>query len=85
MLESQIRYVISALEELERPGVTGLEVRAEVQDRFNGTIQAQLRDSVWGQGCDSWYKTESGKKHQQLARFHFPLPAPDPTTGPSRL
>ncbi|MBM1143799.1 NAD(P)/FAD-dependent oxidoreductase [Alcanivorax sp. ZXX171] len=71
MLESQIAYVLSALEEMERPGVGGLEVNAEVQDRFNRDIQTRLRDSVWGQGCDSWYKTESGKNTNNWPGFTF--------------
>ncbi len=71
MLESQIAYVLSALEEMERPGVGGLEVNAEVQDRFNRDIQTRLRDSVWGQGCDSWYKTESGTNTNNWPGFTF--------------
>lgn len=71
MLESQITYVLSALETLERPGVDRLEVSAGVQDRFNRDLQRRLRDTVWERGCESWYKTASGKNTNNWPGFTF--------------
>ncbi|MFP1681289.1 flavin-containing monooxygenase [Alloalcanivorax sp. C16-1] len=71
MLESQIAYVLSALETLERPGVERLEVSATVQDRFNRELQRRLRDTVWERGCESWYKTASGKNTNNWPGFTF--------------
>lgn len=56
MIESQIGYVLGALEHLQRDGLSSLEVRAEAQRRFNGTLQNDLGNTVWNAGgCKSWY------------------------------
>jgi cation diffusion facilitator CzcD-associated flavoprotein CzcO len=59
--ESQIRYVLEAIEELRRSGARYLDVRPEVQRTFNDELQEELVDSVWTAGCSNWYRTESGK------------------------
>ena len=59
--ESEIRYILDALGELRRNGARYLDVRPEVQRRFNDELQEQLADSVWTAGCSNWYITESGK------------------------
>jgi cation diffusion facilitator CzcD-associated flavoprotein CzcO len=59
--ESQIRYVLEAIEELRRSGARYLDVRPEVQRAFNDELQELLADSVWTAGCSNWYRTESGK------------------------
>lgn len=59
MLESQFHYVLQCLERLKKNPV--LEVRDDVQSDFNQRIQQQIRETIWEKGCNSWYKTESGK------------------------
>ncbi|MFA1549810.1 flavin-containing monooxygenase [Actinomadura chokoriensis] len=55
MLESQIAYIVQAAR-LLAGGVTSLEVRADVLDRFDADAQRRLSTSVWNRGgCDSWY------------------------------
>jgi len=71
MLESQIAYVVSALETLEREGHRFVDVRPDVQDDFNRALQARMRDTVWEQGCESWYKTASGKNTNNWPGFTF--------------
>ena len=71
MIESQIAYVISALETLERDGHRFVDVRPGVQDDFNRRLQARMRDTVWDQGCESWYKTASGKNTNNWPGFTF--------------
>jgi cation diffusion facilitator CzcD-associated flavoprotein CzcO len=61
MLESQIDYVVQCVERLRRERLGQLEVRAEVQARFNATLQRDLTRRVWDAGCSSWYKNEAGK------------------------
>jgi hypothetical protein len=29
--------------------------------RYNAGVQRSLKKSVWDAGCESWYKTDSGK------------------------
>jgi hypothetical protein len=61
MLESQIGYVVQAIGELRRTGARWMDVRADVQSGFNEEVQRRLEDTVWNAGCNSWYRTESGK------------------------
>jgi cation diffusion facilitator CzcD-associated flavoprotein CzcO len=61
MLESQIGYVIEALRDLVRTGARWMDVRDDVQSRFNTEVQQRLEDTVWTANCDSWYRTETGR------------------------
>jgi cation diffusion facilitator CzcD-associated flavoprotein CzcO len=60
MIESQIAYVMDALRELRRNGHRTVEVRREVQERFNRDVQARMKGTVWSTGCKSWYLDEKG-------------------------
>ena len=71
MLESQIHYVLQALKLLRRRGARALEVRADVQHRFNAGLQQKLAHSAWGGSCTSWYKTESGRNTNNWPGFTF--------------
>lgn len=59
MLESQFTYVLGCLRALTR--VSSIDVRPDVQSAFNRDIQRQFTDTVWNSGCQSWYKTASGR------------------------
>ena len=61
MIESQIRYLMGAVDHLRRRPRTDVDVKPAVADAWNAQVQAEIRDSVWNAGCDSWYKTASGK------------------------
>jgi cation diffusion facilitator CzcD-associated flavoprotein CzcO len=61
MIEAQLDYVTSALTTMRRRGFAAVAVRPEVQAVSNAALQNRIRDSVWNAGCDSWYKTASGK------------------------
>jgi cation diffusion facilitator CzcD-associated flavoprotein CzcO len=59
MAESQIRYVSQCLRLLDR--ADEIEVRADVQQRFNAEIQRKLARGVWTEGgCKSWYLDAKG-------------------------
>ena len=69
MLESQIGYVVEAVEELRRTGARWMDVRDDVQSEFNREVQERLNGSVWTAGCNSWYRTESGKVTNNWSGF----------------
>lgn len=71
MLESQVRYVMSCLEALEKyPGVA-MDVLPERQKAFTGAVQSGLKGSVWDSGCTSWYLDENGKNTVNWPGFTF--------------
>jgi cation diffusion facilitator CzcD-associated flavoprotein CzcO len=61
IIEAQLVFVLAALRELAGPGVAALDVRREVQDRYNVRLQRRMQGTVWTDGgCKSWYLTEDG-------------------------
>lgn len=60
MLERQARYIVQAVRELTREPGRYLEVRSDVECRFDDEIQRRLRRSVWTL-CRSWYRNSNGR------------------------
>lgn len=60
MLEAQVRYVLSALDQLSATGIDWIDVRPEVQRRYNDELQARLAETAWTTIEDSWY-LQNGK------------------------
>ncbi len=71
MLESQFPYVLGCLRQLQAQGLRYLDVKPEVQRRFNLEVQQGLRHTVWERGCDSWYKTAAGKNTNNWPGYTF--------------
>jgi|SoiMethySBSTD1v2_1073268.scaffolds.fasta_scaffold60067_3 cation diffusion facilitator CzcD-associated flavoprotein CzcO len=71
MLECQIRYVVACLRRLCGDEIRTLEVRPEVQERFNARLQARLKRSVWAKGCTSWYQTAAGRNTNNWPGYTF--------------
>ncbi len=71
MLESQIEFVVAAVQTLIETGARWMDVREEVQDAFNREVQERLKGTVWTAGCQSWYRTDSGKVVNNWPGFTF--------------
>lgn len=61
MIESQVRYIVQCIQELERRDAAWLDVRRPAMLRSNAELQHALAKTSWSAGCGSWYKTASGK------------------------
>jgi len=61
MMECQMRYVLGALEALERDQLRWVDVRPEVARAYNRRVQQKLAQSAWAQAGDSWYKDAGGR------------------------
>ncbi|MUL44447.1 NAD(P)/FAD-dependent oxidoreductase [Mycobacterium sp. CBMA293] len=59
-MEAQIDYIVEAISKLLQFGWTSLDVRPEVQARYNEDIQQRLQSTTWNSGCQSWYLTDDG-------------------------
>ncbi len=59
ILEAGARLVASAVNRLARRGGC-LDVRPDVENRFNEQISAELERSIWTR-CDSYYRSPSGR------------------------
>ena len=59
MIETQVGYVLSALDHLAASGADALDVTAEAVRSYVRDIDEMARDTVWVQGgCTSWYRDE---------------------------
>jgi cation diffusion facilitator CzcD-associated flavoprotein CzcO len=61
MVESQIRYVVQALDLLDERRSAYLDVRPDTEADFLERVQTRLSDTVWESGCKSWYMDEHGR------------------------
>jgi len=71
MMESQFNYVLDALKQMQQHRLQTLEIKAQPQRLFNQKLARRLKDTVWGQGCHSWYKTEDGSNPTVWPGFTF--------------
>ncbi|NQX15024.1 NAD(P)/FAD-dependent oxidoreductase [Rathayibacter sp. VKM Ac-2857] len=63
MIESQIEYVLAALEHREAAGVDLLEVTAEAEAAALARLDALSADTVWTNGgCESWYVDSASRR-----------------------
>lgn len=62
MIEAQARYIRELAEQIiARPNVV-VDVKADVQSRYQQEIDDRLEKSVWtASGCASWYQDNNGK------------------------
>jgi cation diffusion facilitator CzcD-associated flavoprotein CzcO len=61
VIESQIAYLLSALEKMGEGGIRTVEPRAEKVRSWSDDLQRRMRRTVWNTGgCASWYLDEHG-------------------------
>jgi hypothetical protein len=62
MIESQVAYVLDAIQKFQKNDWKTVDVLPRVQAEFNASIQERLAKTVWQTGgCTSWYQTRDGK------------------------
>ena len=61
MVERQARYVGEAISRLRDHDLASMEVREDVERRYDDDVQRRLRDTVFAGGCDSWYRDATGR------------------------
>jgi cation diffusion facilitator CzcD-associated flavoprotein CzcO len=71
MIESQVAYVMSAIETMRARGLRSVDVRREVQTQYNARVHDRLKHTVWATGCVSWYQTRDGKNTTLWPGFTF--------------
>ena len=72
MIESHINYLSSALKTLDADGIATFEVTADAQREYNGTLQAQMDQTIWTNGgCASWYLDKHGNNTTLWPSYTF--------------
>jgi len=67
--EAQIAHALRAIRKIRSEGLRFLDVKQDVQDRYNAGIQARMKHMVWGSGCHSWYLSGDGENHSLYPGF----------------
>ncbi len=83
MLECQVAYVIRQLQRMDDEGLTWLDLKPEVMERYNTDLQADLDQvQVWQGGCHGYYRGPTGRIVTQWPHTMFEYRArtlrPDP-------
>jgi len=60
MIEAQVGYVLDALDKMRARGLRRIDVKRQVMDDYNRTLQRDLGKSVWSTIGTSWYKLADG-------------------------
>ena len=66
--EAQIAHALQAIERIKGDGLKYIDVRQDVQDRYNEGIQKRMKRMVWG-GCKSWYLDADGTNRSLYPGF----------------
>jgi cation diffusion facilitator CzcD-associated flavoprotein CzcO len=67
--EAQIEHVLGAIRKLRGEGWKYVDVRQEVQDRYDAGIQRRMKHMAWSSGCNSWYLSKDGSNHALYPGF----------------
>jgi cation diffusion facilitator CzcD-associated flavoprotein CzcO len=59
-IEPGVQWALRAMAEVQRRGRAWIDVRPEVMQAYNKTLQARLGPSVWS-ACRSWYRADNGR------------------------
>lgn len=74
MMEKQVDYIIKYLTILDnKPENSFLDLKPEVQRKYNRVIHDQFQNTLWASGCKSWYINAAGRNTTLYPRltWHF--------------
>lgn len=72
VIESQMLYIIKCINSTLKGGYKSIEVRADAEENYTRMIHAEMKKTVWETGgCNSWYKSKSGKVIAMFPGFSF--------------
>ena len=72
IIESQIAYILSALQKMGERELATVEPRLEAQQAWNKDVQRRMQRTVWSTGgCASWYLDSHGRNTTLWPRTTF--------------
>ena len=72
IIESQIAYIVSALQQMGQHEIATVEPTPEAQQAWNDDIQRRMQRTVWNTGgCASWYLDDHGRNVTLWPRTTF--------------
>jgi len=67
--EAQIAYAVQAIRKIIAERLKYVDVKQEVQDRYNEGLQRRMKHMSWSSGCHSWYLSADGSNHALFPGF----------------
>jgi cation diffusion facilitator CzcD-associated flavoprotein CzcO len=72
MIESQINYILSALQQMGAGQIASVEPTLEAQTEWSDDMHRRMQKTVWSRGgCASWYLDEHGRNTTLWPRSTF--------------
>jgi len=71
MIESQINYVLAALDHLAQSDGGALDLLAGVQRSSDRWMQRKMKRTIWQTGCRSWYLSDDGRNYTLWPSYAF--------------
>ena len=72
VIESQMKYIIGSIRQLEKSGKQAIEVSADAEDQYTQMVHSEMEKTVWKSGgCTSWYQSKSGHVIAMFPGFSF--------------
>ncbi|MFC4373841.1 flavin-containing monooxygenase [Nocardia halotolerans] len=72
IIESQINYIIDALDTMRQRELQSFEVKADAQTEYNRALQPKMARTVWANGgCTSWFLDNHGNNSALWPDFSF--------------
>ncbi len=72
LIESQMHYIMKCINSLKQKNKNVIEVKAEAEEKYTHHIHQEMTKTVWQSGgCNSWYKSKSGKVIAMFPGFSF--------------
>ncbi len=59
-MESQIAYTVEGIKTVLDNNLKSLDVKGDIQTKYNKKLQKRLSKTNWNSGCKSWYLTADG-------------------------
>jgi len=60
MIEAQLRFIVSAIQQVEKGGLASVRVEPAAHQRYNQALQTALKNTVWNSGCRSYFLDRNG-------------------------
>ncbi|NOR20575.1 MAG: SidA/IucD/PvdA family monooxygenase [Xanthomonadales bacterium] len=72
LIESQMSYIMSCINNVKKRNKQVIEVSVDAEDKYTTHIHQEMIRTVWHTGgCNSWYKSKSGKVIAMFPGFSF--------------
>lgn len=72
IIEAQMNYIMKSIQTVLKANKNVIEVKEDAEEKYTTMIHKEMEKTVWQSGgCNSWYKSKSGKVIAMYPGFSF--------------